>query len=62
MEEGACADHILLPNQFYAALADYLFEIADGFEIGVDQRLIDKLPEVFRWLHLGGCAAAGTRA
>ena len=53
MEERACAYRILLPNQFHAALADGLFEVADGLEIGVDQRLVHELPKVFGGLHLG---------
>ena len=34
----------LLPTQCNAALADNLFEILDGLEIGVDQRLVHELP------------------
>jgi len=50
--EGAGADRILLPNQGNAAFADNLFEILDGLEIGVDQRLIYELPKVFGGLQL----------
>jgi len=52
MEQCAGADCILLANQFNAAFADNLFEILDGLEIGVDQRLIHELPEVFGGLQL----------
>jgi len=50
--EGAGADRILLPNQGNAAFADNLFEVLDGLEIGVDQRLIYELPKVFGGLQL----------
>jgi hypothetical protein len=53
MEERAGADHVLLPNQCDAAVADNLFEILEGLEIGIDQRLVHKLPEVLGGLHLG---------
>ena len=53
MEEGTCADRILLPNKCDAALADNLFEVLDGLEISVDQRLVDELPKVFRRLQFG---------
>ena len=52
MEQRACADSAALLDQGNAALADNLFEILDSLEIGVDQRLIDKLPEVLGWLQL----------
>jgi hypothetical protein len=53
MEERAGADHVLLPGQGDAALADNLFEIPDGLEIGVDQRFVQELPKVFGGLQLG---------
>ena len=53
MEERAGADHILLSDQGGAAPADNLFKILDGLEMGVDQWLIDELPEVLGGLHFG---------
>ncbi len=53
MEQCARADHVLLAGQGDAALADKLFELPDGLEIGVDQRFVYELPKVFGGLQLG---------
>jgi len=53
MEQRACADSIALLNQGDAAFADNFFEILDGLEIGVGERLVDKLPKVLGRLQLG---------
>ncbi len=53
MEQGAGADHIALAGESDAALTDKLFEILDGLEIGVDQRLVYERPEVFGRLQVG---------
>ena len=46
MEQRACADSIALLNQGNAAFADNFFDVLDGLEIGVGERLVDKLPKV----------------
>ena len=53
MEERAGSDNIALAGEGDAAFADKPFEVLDGLEISVDQRLVYELPEVFRGLQLG---------
>ncbi len=53
MEQGAGSDRIALVDKGDAALTDKLFEILDGLEIGIDERLVYELPKVFDGLQLG---------
>lgn len=50
MEQGAGTDHFVLAGEGNAAVADNLVEFLDRLKIGVGQRLVDKLPKVFRRL------------
>ena len=52
MEQCVCADRIALADQLDAAPAHHLFEVFDGLEMSVDERLIDELPKVLSGLQL----------
>ena len=56
MEEHACVDRIALRGESGTALANHLFDIADGFEMDVYERLIDERPKVLGGLQLRAMA------
>jgi hypothetical protein len=53
MEQRACADRVAVLDQGDAAFADGFFEVLDGLEIGVGERLVDKCPKALGGLQLG---------
>ncbi len=53
MEQRVCPDWLALRDKLDAAPAYHLFHLLDAFEMGIDQRFIDELPEVLGGLQLG---------
>ena len=52
MEQGVCADRIVLPDQGDAALANDFFEVLDGLEMSIGEGFVDELPKVLCRLQL----------